>query len=188
MARLQLTKPKPLTTTVHPTLHLALCISLRIPQTLLTNPRPWKTCSGTPTQAHPQIPTILSALANRSLYVPGYSLNQKYNLPASLVPVERPLMPEPPLSAPPMAEAAGQSSGFLGVLCLALAGLAGSGLPAALPWVVAGKAFSCLVKLGPIVWGAMPAPTSAPSRIGRGRAVRLCRNCAVLAELHRENI
>ncbi|KAJ9062913.1 hypothetical protein DSO57_1005715 [Entomophthora muscae] len=41
-------------------------------------------------------------------------------------------------------------------------GLIGSVLPAAGPWAVAGKALSYLVKLGPIIWWAMPVPALTP--------------------------
>ncbi|KAJ9069301.1 hypothetical protein DSO57_1019864 [Entomophthora muscae] len=65
-------------------------------------------------------------------------------------------------SQPPTSDASGQSSQFLGVLYLALTGLIDSALPAAGPWAVAGKALSYLVKLGPIIWWAIPVPALTP--------------------------
>ncbi|KAJ9061953.1 hypothetical protein DSO57_1015595 [Entomophthora muscae] len=59
-------------------------------------------------------------------------------------------------------DATGQSSQFMGVLYLALTGLIDSALPAAGPWAVAGKALSYLIKLGPIIWWAMPVPALTP--------------------------
>ncbi|KAJ9053134.1 hypothetical protein DSO57_1027312 [Entomophthora muscae] len=63
---------------------------------------------------------------------------------------------------PLTSDATGQSTQFLGVPYLTLTGLIDSALPAAGPWAVAGKALFCLVKLGPIIWWAMPIPASAP--------------------------
>ncbi|KAJ9049432.1 hypothetical protein DSO57_1024560 [Entomophthora muscae] len=77
-------------------------------------------------------------------------------------PMEPALTPKPTISPPSTSDAAGQSSQFLGVLYLALTGLIDSALPAAGPWAVAGKALSYLVKLGPIIWWAMPVPSSTP--------------------------
>ncbi|KAJ9075582.1 hypothetical protein DSO57_1034690 [Entomophthora muscae] len=62
----------------------------------------------------------------------------------------------------PTSDATGQNSQFLGVLYLVLTGLIDSALPAAGPWAVAGKALSYLLKLGPIIWWAMPVPASTP--------------------------
>ncbi|KAJ9082704.1 hypothetical protein DSO57_1002221 [Entomophthora muscae] len=76
--------------------------------------------------------------------------------------MELPPAPKPTISNPPTSDATGQSSQFLGVLYLALTGLIDSALPAAGPWAVAGKALSYLVKLGPIIWWAMPVPASTP--------------------------
>ncbi|KAJ9074255.1 hypothetical protein DSO57_1008241 [Entomophthora muscae] len=80
-----------------------------------------------------------------------------------------PLTPKPTISTPPISDATGQSSQFLGVLYLALTGLIDSALPAAGPWAMAGKALSYLVKLGLIIWWAMlvpaltlPSPAGAP--------------------------
>ncbi|KAJ9063689.1 hypothetical protein DSO57_1038297 [Entomophthora muscae] len=66
------------------------------------------------------------------------------------------------LSTLPTSDSTVQSSQFLGVLYLALTGLIDSALPAAGPWAVAGKAFSYLVKLGPIIWWAIPVPALTP--------------------------
>ncbi|KAJ9051532.1 hypothetical protein DSO57_1003881 [Entomophthora muscae] len=71
-------------------------------------------------------------------------------------------MPKPIILSPPTSDAAGQSSQFLGVVYLALTGLIDSSLTAAGPWAVSGKALSCLVKLSPIIWWAMPLPASNP--------------------------
>ncbi|KAJ9065916.1 hypothetical protein DSO57_1014751 [Entomophthora muscae] len=73
-------------------------------------------------------------------------------------------LPTPKLTIlnPPTSDATGQSSQFLGVLYLALTGLIYSALPATGPWAMAGKALSYLVKLGPIIWWAMPVPASTP--------------------------
>ncbi|KAJ9083580.1 hypothetical protein DSO57_1033386 [Entomophthora muscae] len=73
-----------------------------------------------------------------------------------------PLTPKPTISTPPTSGATGQNSQFLGVLYLALTGLIDFALPAAGPWAVAGKALSYLVKLGPIIWWAMPVPALTP--------------------------
>ncbi|KAJ9054454.1 hypothetical protein DSO57_1014293 [Entomophthora muscae] len=75
--------------------------------------------------------------------------------------MELPLKPKLTISTP-ISDSTGQSSQFLGVLYLALTGLIDSASPAAGPWAVAGKALSYLVKLGPIIWWAMPVPVSAP--------------------------
>ncbi|KAJ9082639.1 hypothetical protein DSO57_1002585 [Entomophthora muscae] len=89
--------------------------------------------------------------------------NRKYNNPADyLVPIEPPPTPKPTISTPPISDATGQSSQFLGVLYLALTGLIDSALTAAGPWAAAGKALSYLVKLGPIIWWAMPVPALTP--------------------------
>ncbi|KAJ9067944.1 hypothetical protein DSO57_1033761 [Entomophthora muscae] len=76
--------------------------------------------------------------------------------------MEPPPTPKPTISTPFTSYASGQSSQFLGVLYLALTGLIDSALPAAGPWAVAGKALSYLVKLGPIIWWAMPVPALTP--------------------------
>ncbi|KAJ9048409.1 hypothetical protein DSO57_1035379 [Entomophthora muscae] len=76
--------------------------------------------------------------------------------------MEPPLTPKPSVSTLPTSEATGQSSQFLGVLYMTLTGLIDSALSAAGPWAVAGKALSYLVKLGPIIWWAMPVPASVP--------------------------
>ncbi|KAJ9085528.1 hypothetical protein DSO57_1012989 [Entomophthora muscae] len=76
--------------------------------------------------------------------------------------MEPPLTPKPTISTPLTSDASGQSSQFLGVLYLALTGLIDSALPAAGPWAVAEKALSYLVKLGPIIWWAMPVPALTP--------------------------
>ncbi|KAJ9086808.1 hypothetical protein DSO57_1000431 [Entomophthora muscae] len=89
--------------------------------------------------------------------------NRKYLNPAAyLVPMEPPLTPKLAISTPHTSDATGQSSQFLGVLYLALTGLIDSALPASGPWAVAGKALSYLVKLGLIIWWAMPVPALTP--------------------------
>ncbi|KAJ9077427.1 hypothetical protein DSO57_1016881 [Entomophthora muscae] len=89
--------------------------------------------------------------------------NRKYNNPAAyLVLMEPPPTPKPTISNPPTSDATGQSRQFLGVLYLALRGLIYSALPEARPWAVAGKALFYLVKLGPIIWWAMPVPSLTP--------------------------
>ncbi|KAJ9048069.1 hypothetical protein DSO57_1038648 [Entomophthora muscae] len=76
--------------------------------------------------------------------------------------MESPPAPKPTISTPPTSDATVQSSQCLGVLYLVLTGLIDSALPAAGPWDVAGKALSYLVKLGSIIWWAMPVPASTP--------------------------
>ncbi|KAJ9054767.1 hypothetical protein DSO57_1010643 [Entomophthora muscae] len=76
--------------------------------------------------------------------------------------MEPPPTPKPTISIPPTSDTAGQSSQFLRVLYLALTGLIVSVLPAAGPWAVAEKALFYLVKLGLIIWWAMPVPASTP--------------------------
>ncbi|KAJ9089946.1 hypothetical protein DSO57_1007765 [Entomophthora muscae] len=76
--------------------------------------------------------------------------------------MEPPPTPKLTISTPSTSDSTGQSSQFLGVLYLALTGLTDSALPAAGPWAVAGKALSYLLKLGPIIWWAMPVPASTP--------------------------
>ncbi|KAJ9069354.1 hypothetical protein DSO57_1019354 [Entomophthora muscae] len=71
-------------------------------------------------------------------------------------------MTKPTILSPPTSDAAGQSSQFLGVVYLELTGLIDSALPVAGPWDVSGKALSCLVKLSPIIWWAMPLLASTP--------------------------
>ncbi|KAJ9058285.1 hypothetical protein DSO57_1013771 [Entomophthora muscae] len=89
--------------------------------------------------------------------------NGKYNNPATyLVPMKPPLTPKLIILTPPTSDATGQSSQFLRVLYLALTGLIDSALPAARPWAVAEKALSYLIKLGLIIWWAMPVPASTP--------------------------
>ncbi|KAJ9083688.1 hypothetical protein DSO57_1032293 [Entomophthora muscae] len=75
---------------------------------------------------------------------------------------EPPPTPKPTISTPPTSDATGQSSQFLGVLYLALTWLIDSAFPAAGPWAVAEKALSYLLKLGPIIWWAMPVPALTP--------------------------
>ncbi|KAJ9083416.1 hypothetical protein DSO57_1034864 [Entomophthora muscae] len=70
--------------------------------------------------------------------------------------MEPPPTPKPTISTLPTSDATGQSSQFLGVLYQVLKGYIDSALPVAGPWAVAGKALSYLVKLGPILWWAMP--------------------------------
>ncbi|KAJ9062845.1 hypothetical protein DSO57_1006293 [Entomophthora muscae] len=89
--------------------------------------------------------------------------NRKYKKPAAyLVPMEPPLITKLNISIPPTSDATGQSSQFLGVLYLALTVLIDSALPEAGTWAMAGKALSYLVKLGPIIWWAMPVPALTP--------------------------
>ncbi|KAJ9050524.1 hypothetical protein DSO57_1013761 [Entomophthora muscae] len=89
--------------------------------------------------------------------------NRKYNNPAAyLVPMKPPPTPKPTMSTPPTSDAAVQSSQFLGVLYLTLTRLIDFALPTAGPWAVAGKAFSCLLKLGPIIWWAISVPVLTP--------------------------
>ncbi|KAJ9075689.1 hypothetical protein DSO57_1033531 [Entomophthora muscae] len=117
----------------------------------------WYTC--------PDAPKDLYQIIRDGKEITIYPLifNGKYNNPAAyLVPMEPPLTPKPSTSVPPTSDATGQSSKFLGVLYLELTGWISSALPAARPWAVAGKALSYLVKLGPIIWWAMPVPASAP--------------------------
>ncbi|KAJ9064765.1 hypothetical protein DSO57_1026953 [Entomophthora muscae] len=81
--------------------------------------------------------------------------------------MEPPLTPKPTISTPPTSDATGQSSQFLGVLYLELTGLIDSVLQVAGPWAVAGKALSYLIKLGHIIWWAMPVPAlTSPSPAG----------------------
>ncbi|KAJ9057347.1 hypothetical protein DSO57_1023653 [Entomophthora muscae] len=72
-----------------------------------------------------------------------------------------PLTPKPTISNPPTSDTTDQSSQFLEVLYLELTGLIDSAFQAAGPWAVSGKTLSYLVKLGPIIWWAMPVPASA---------------------------
>ncbi|KAJ9088011.1 hypothetical protein DSO57_1027293 [Entomophthora muscae] len=89
--------------------------------------------------------------------------NGKYKNPAAyLVPMKPPLTSKPTISTPPTSDTTGQNSQFLGVLYLARTGLINSALPATGPWTVAGKALSYLLKLGPIIWWAMPVPALTP--------------------------
>ncbi|KAJ9080929.1 hypothetical protein DSO57_1019738 [Entomophthora muscae] len=78
-----------------------------------------------------------------------------------------PPTPKPTILTPPTSDTTGQSSQFLGVLYLALTELIDSALPVASPWAMAGKDISYLVKLGPIIWWAIPVPAStSPSPAG----------------------
>ncbi|KAJ9086601.1 hypothetical protein DSO57_1002323 [Entomophthora muscae] len=89
--------------------------------------------------------------------------NIKYNNSATyLVPMEPSLTLKLSVSIPPTSDVTGQNSQFLGVLYLALTGLNDSAFPAAGPWAVVGKALSYLVKLGPIIWLAMPVHICSP--------------------------
>ncbi|KAJ9051453.1 hypothetical protein DSO57_1004535 [Entomophthora muscae] len=100
---------------------------------------------------------------SRAITIYPLIFNRKYNNPdAYLVPMEPFLTPKPTISTPPTSDATGQSSQFLGVLYPALTGLIDSFLSAAEPWAVAEKALSYLVKLGPIIWWAMPVPALTP--------------------------
>ncbi|KAJ9054996.1 hypothetical protein DSO57_1008882 [Entomophthora muscae] len=76
--------------------------------------------------------------------------------------MEPPPTLKPTISTPPTSDATGQISQFLRVPYLVLTGLIDSALPAAGPWAVTGKALSYMVKLGPIIWWAMPVPASTP--------------------------
>ncbi|KAJ9049022.1 hypothetical protein DSO57_1028798 [Entomophthora muscae] len=94
-------------------------------------------------------------------------INGKYNNPSAyLVLMESPPTPKPTILTPLTSDVTDQSSQFLGVLYLALTGLIGSALPVSGPWAVAGKALSYLVKLGPIIWWAMPVPSLTPPSPG----------------------
>ncbi|KAJ9084041.1 hypothetical protein DSO57_1028245 [Entomophthora muscae] len=84
------------------------------------------------------------------------------NYSAYLVPMEPPLTSKPTTSALPFSVTTRQSSHFLRVLYLTLTGLIDSALPSAGLWAVAGKALFYLIKLGSIIWCAMPVPNSAP--------------------------
>ncbi|KAJ9065106.1 hypothetical protein DSO57_1023316 [Entomophthora muscae] len=144
-------------------LHWAMCISLSSPQILIMNPGPWKTCSGTPAQIPPKDPYQI-VCDSKSVFIYPLIFNRKYNNPAVyLLPMEPPLTPKPTISTPPTFDATGQNSQFLGVLYLVLTGWIDSALPVAGPWAVAGKALSYLIKLGPIIWWAMPVPALTPS-------------------------
>ncbi|KAJ9086320.1 hypothetical protein DSO57_1005310 [Entomophthora muscae] len=90
----------------------------------------------------------------------GFILSRNFR--HNLVPMESPPTPKPTIPTPPTSDATGQNSQFLGVLYLALTGLIDSALPVARPWAVAGKALSYLVKLGAIIWWAMPVPALTP--------------------------
>ncbi|KAJ9090223.1 hypothetical protein DSO57_1004478 [Entomophthora muscae] len=126
------------------------------------NPSPWKTCSGTPAQMHPRNPTKFSVTVKQSPSTLCSSTGSTTTLLATWSPWNHSLTPKPTLSTPPTSDATGQSSQFLGVLYLALTGLIDSALPVAGPWAVAGKALSYLLKLGPIIWWAMPVPALTP--------------------------
>ncbi|KAJ9051335.1 hypothetical protein DSO57_1005623 [Entomophthora muscae] len=73
------------------------------------------------------------------------------------------LIPKSTASALPTPNATGQRSQFLGVLYVEHTSVIDSAFPAAGSWSVVGKAFSCLIKSGPIFWWAMPVPASVPS-------------------------
>ncbi|KAJ9064181.1 hypothetical protein DSO57_1033119 [Entomophthora muscae] len=117
------------------------------PQILTTNPGHWKTFTSTPAQMPPKNPIKLSEVQKSCLLLGphGTSPNTQTNH-----------------LNPPTSDASGQSSQFLGVLYLALTGLIDSALPADRPWAVAGKDLSYLLKLGPIIWWAMPVPALTP--------------------------
>ncbi|KAJ9082253.1 hypothetical protein DSO57_1006357 [Entomophthora muscae] len=72
--------------------------------------------------------------------------------------MEPPPTPKSTISTPPTSNATGHSIQFLGVLYLALTGLIDSALPAAGPWIVAGKALSYLVNTPDIltIWPTSP--------------------------------
>ncbi|KAJ9084785.1 hypothetical protein DSO57_1020727 [Entomophthora muscae] len=117
----------------------------------------WYTCPNTPKESYQIV------CDSKAITIYPLIFNGKYNNPAAyLVPMEPPLTPKPTISTPPTSDAIAQSSQFLGVLYLALTGLIDSVLPAAGPWAMAWKALSYLVKLGPIIWWAMPVPASTP--------------------------
>ncbi|KAJ9067281.1 hypothetical protein DSO57_1001388 [Entomophthora muscae] len=114
---------------------------------------PWYTLPNAPNEPYQII------CDGKAITIYPLIFNRKYNNPAAyLVPMEPLPTPKPTISIPPTSDATGQNSHFLGVLYLALTGLIASVLPAAGPWAVAGKALSYLVKLGPIIWWAMPVP------------------------------
>ncbi|KAJ9061180.1 hypothetical protein DSO57_1023093 [Entomophthora muscae] len=115
---------------------------------------------------HPDVPKEPYQIVcdSKAITICPMILNRKYKNPAAyLVPMEPPLTPKLTISTSPTSDATGQSSQFLGVLYLVLTGFIDSALPAAGPWAVAGKALSYLVKLGPIIWWAMPVPALTPS-------------------------
>ncbi|KAJ9088804.1 hypothetical protein DSO57_1019527, partial [Entomophthora muscae] len=123
-----------------------------------------------PWYTHPNAPKEPYQIVrdNEAIIIYPLIFNGKYNNPAAyLVHMKPPPTPTLTISTPPTSDATGQSSQFLGVFYLALTGLIDSALPAAGPWAVAGKALSYLVKLGPIIWWAMPVPVLTPPSSAR---------------------
>ncbi|KAJ9066685.1 hypothetical protein DSO57_1007185 [Entomophthora muscae] len=118
----------------------------------------WYTCPDSPENLYQIV------CNGKEIIIYPLIFNRKYNhLSAYLDSMKLPLTPKLTVSTPsPTSYATGQNSLFLGVLYLALTGLIDSALPAAGPWAVAGKTLSYLVKLGPIIWWAMPVPASSP--------------------------
>ncbi|KAJ9049162.1 hypothetical protein DSO57_1027525 [Entomophthora muscae] len=107
----------------------------------------------------------------KSITIYPLIFNGKYNnFAVYLVPMEPPPTPKPTISTPPTSDATGHSSQFLRIIYLALTGLIDSALPVAESWAVAGKALYYLVKLGPIIWWAIPVPAlTLPSPAGAPR-------------------
>ncbi|KAJ9075902.1 hypothetical protein DSO57_1031229 [Entomophthora muscae] len=117
----------------------------------------WYTCPNAPKKSYQIVHD------NKAITIYPLIFNRKYNnLPPTWSPWNRPQHPNQPSQPLPTSDATGQSSQFLGVLYLFLTGLIDSALPAAGPQAVAVKALSYLVKLGPIIWWAMPVPALTP--------------------------
>ncbi|KAJ9049556.1 hypothetical protein DSO57_1023242 [Entomophthora muscae] len=117
----------------------------------------WYTCLNAPKEPYQIV------CDGKAINIYPLIFNGKYNNPAAyLVPIGPPLTPKSTISTPPTSDATGQNSHLLGVLYLAFTGLIDSTLSVAWPWAVAEKALSYLVKLGPVLWWAMPVPALNP--------------------------
>ncbi|KAJ9068193.1 hypothetical protein DSO57_1031134 [Entomophthora muscae] len=73
-----------------------------------------------------------------------------------------PLTPQPDRPLEPSAVAETTSTQLFGVLYITLTGLVDSVVPNSGPWSLLGRSVSCINKLAPILWWALPAVSAAP--------------------------
>ncbi|KAJ9060056.1 hypothetical protein DSO57_1034960 [Entomophthora muscae] len=95
--------------------------------------------------------------------IPPLLFKDKYNyLPVYFVPMTPPLTPIPDHPLEPTATAKTTSTQLFGVLYINLTGLVNSVVPNSGPWFLLGQSLSCIIKLAPILWWALPAGLITP--------------------------
>ncbi|KAJ9054491.1 hypothetical protein DSO57_1013981 [Entomophthora muscae] len=90
--------------------------------------------------------------------IPPLLFRYKYNyLPTYLVPMTPPLTLRPNHLQKSVAANESTFTQIFGVMYITLTGLMDSMVPESRPWSLLGKLLSCIVKLAPILWWALPA-------------------------------